>query len=614
MLLSMGIVSSGAQAPRRVGGACASALALATLATPARAQVTIHVADETELATAITTANADSANPYEILLDADIELTTALPDVTSELTIRPNPSEPAGDLIHRSTAGATQAFRLFRVGANGDEKGNLTLEDLTLENGLLQNAGVTRGGGIQVADNGALDVNRTRLLVRRVTFRGNQALGQDGSCCSAGSNGLGGAIYGGADSFVTIEDCSFEDNLARGGSLSGFNSAGSGEGRAVALALDGPIVLTDLDATDNVASGTGSPTEGGAIRFTGTPTVTATRLRLISNSATTRAGAIRLQGTVDLTESCIVGNSDVALFDPGGGTFTANDNWWGSDTGPGPPGGTGLGDTITTTVGVSSFLSAPPVGLWCPSVGPEIAVLDGSDQDVPAGGAVVFASSTTQGVPVVETITVRNDGVDTLTLLTDPPDTTGGFSASSFASVSLSPAGAGTDATTFDVTCPTALVGTHLGSVSFANDDADENPFSFDVSCTVVGSGSIGDRVWHDLNGDGEQDAGEPGLADVVVYLDLDEDGVVDAGEPSQVTDSVGAYDLTELAAGSYSVRVDSGTLPAGLVLSTGNLPLPVTLAVAEDFDTADFGYGPAPIFSDGFESGDTVSWSTTVP
>ena len=105
-------------------------------------------------------------------------------------------------------------------------------------------------------------------------------------------------------------------------------------------------------------------------------------------------------------------------------------------------------------------------------------------------------------------------------------------------------------------------------------------------------------------------------MSDDVINIEVD--GKPVEARPGQmlieVTDSVGAYDLTELAAGSYSVRVDSGTLPAGLVLSTGNLPLPVTLAVAEDFDTADFGYGPAPIFSDGFESGDTSAWSVTTP
>jgi protocatechuate 3,4-dioxygenase beta subunit len=103
--------------------------------------------------------------------------------------------------------------------------------------------------------------------------------------------------------------------------------------------------------------------------------------------------------------------------------------------------------------------------------------------------------------------------------------------------------------------------------------------------------GSIGDFVWNDLNGDGVQDAGEPGLDGVEVFLDINDNGVLDAGEPSATTAGGGAYSITGVAPGTYNVRVDPGSLPPGLVLTTGNLPLSVELDAGEAYTDADFGY-----------------------
>ena len=41
----------------------------------------------------------------------------------------------------------------------------------------------------------------------------------------------------------------------------------------------------------------------------------------------------------------------------------------------------------------------------------------------------------------------------------------------------------------------------------------------------------MGDKVWYDVNGNGIQDAGEPGIDGVIVNLagDIDGDGVADS-------------------------------------------------------------------------------------
>ena len=49
-------------------------------------------------------------------------------------------------------------------------------------------------------------------------------------------------------------------------------------------------------------------------------------------------------------------------------------------------------------------------------------------------------------------------------------------------------------------------------TVASAEDDVD-------VDAGLVGTGSLGDRVWEDLDGDGDQDAGEPGIDGATVSL-----------------------------------------------------------------------------------------------
>ncbi|MBN2475222.1 MAG: beta-propeller fold lactonase family protein [Pirellulales bacterium] len=66
--------------------------------------------------------------------------------------------------------------------------------------------------------------------------------------------------------------------------------------------------------------------------------------------------------------------------------------------------------------------------------------------------------------------------------------------------------------------------------------------------------GEIRGRKWHDLNGDGQADADEPGLADWHVYVDANENGQWDADEPDAWTDADGNYAIAGLAPGTYTV------------------------------------------------------------
>ena len=108
---------------------------------------------------------------------------------------------------------------------------------------------------------------------------------------------------------------------------------------------------------------------------------------------------------------------------------------------------------------------------------------------------------------------------------------------------------------------------------------------------------SLGNYVWLDENGNGLQDAGERGLANVSVEL-TDLQGNVTTTQ----TDSNGNYLFTNLFPEQYSVSIDETTLPAGMTQSTnpvfsgadlGNQsqPYAITLGLGEQNLTADFGY-----------------------
>ena len=134
------------------------------------------------------------------------------------------------------------------------------------------------------------------------------------------------------------------------------------------------------------------------------------------------------------------------------------------------------------------------------------------------------------------------------------------------------------------------------------NDSSDE---TIDFGYVSL-QGAIGDYVWYDANGNGVQDAGEPGINGVTVDL-YDSTGTnllatttTAYGGPNNVN---GYYQFTGLSAGSYVVVVDSTTLPPNYTPTTSSVgsnfaidsngsPAPVTLPTDSSVDeTIDFGY-----------------------
>jgi hypothetical protein len=133
--------------------------------------------------------------------------------------------------------------------------------------------------------------------------------------------------------------------------------------------------------------------------------------------------------------------------------------------------------------------------------------------------------------------------------------------------------------------------------------DAGEKDLNWDFGYTKVATDActsvIGDYVWYDLNGNGIQDAGEPGVSFWTVKLTGTTTGGV-AVNKTTVTDINGKYSFGSLCAGSYTVTTATppGTSPtlqnAGTIdnSSKGN-PVPVILPVNTTNLTIDTGFKP---------------------
>jgi hypothetical protein len=85
------------------------------------------------------------------------------------------------------------------------------------------------------------------------------------------------------------------------------------------------------------------------------------------------------------------------------------------------------------------------------------------------------------------------------------------------------------------------------------------------ITIEFPSGGMISDFVWQDVNGDGIQDPGEPGLPNVDVYLFDDCAGGGGGALLAQTTtNGSGLYEFANLCAGTYLVFFDGSSLPSG--------------------------------------------------
>ena len=130
----------------------------------------------------------------------------------------------------------------------------------------------------------------------------------------------------------------------------------------------------------------------------------------------------------------------------------------------------------------------------------------------------------------------------------------------------------------------------------FGPGEVEDHPILFpDNPGSDPGGGAFSGRKWNDLNGDGFWDLGEPVLAGWTIWLDDNQNGVIDAGEQTSVTDNMGHYFFTGLAAGTYTVAEEpksgwSQTYPGGPGTHTITVSPPVSIGPSYDFGNTEDG------------------------
>ena len=162
--------------------------------------------------------------------------------------------------------------------------------------------------------------------------------------------------------------------------------------------IDSGITVTNNSLVGaNIAGST-----GGGIHSTInslTATVVVSNSRLLGNVAPTGGGPFQQAGgTSQVTGSCIVENSDIAVNRVGGtAPLTATGNWWGHASGPSGA-GPGTGDSVSSSVNFGGFLGAPILN--CPTF---------ADAEVGIS-KVVTPTLVTPGQAITYTLTGSNTG------------------------------------------------------------------------------------------------------------------------------------------------------------------------------------------------------------
>ena len=207
------------------------------------------------------------------------------------------------DTIERSTATGAPAFRLFDV-AGGS---SLTLESVTLQNGVARGAGAAADGGAifnqgsvtlvgaTLQDNAAVGSNGADGLVTQATRKTTQSSSLNGQ---AGGNAAGGGIW--SSGSVTLE----------GGTILQQNQALGGQGGVGGMAVNGSTVVY---AGNGGAGGGGL---GGGLCEAG-GSVNVTNATLAGNTAAGGAGGHPYIGVA------FSANAGVGGIGAGGGMYAA---------------------------------------------------------------------------------------------------------------------------------------------------------------------------------------------------------------------------------------------------------------------------------------------------
>ncbi len=373
------------------------------------------------------------------------------------------------------------------VGGGGIIAGSLN-NNLTISNSIISGNSATGGGTF---GGGGICFTGGNLTITGTTISSNSTSGSGGGVSysagdPAGSPGSAGTL---SVSGSTFTNNTANSAVAGGGALDLYdfntststysvnsstfsgNNAASGSGGAIIVESGGPLTVTTSSFTTNTAANS-----GGAVFSSGT-TASVTYSRLVGNNAT--AGK--------------------TIFNAGT-TFTANDDWWGINTGPGAgdfasPAGAitpaswlqlrASGTPNTICVGGTSTISAdikqrnvgapltveltglPPFPATFVNTTPSVGTLSGASANFVNGEASATFTGTSNGTAMIDVAADNQTVTATVTVggntTTDPADQT---------------------------VCEGA-------SASFTTTTSGDGPFTFvwKKGATVLNNGDLGGRV-----------------------------------------------------------------------------------------------------------------------
>jgi len=136
--------------------------------------------------------------------------------------------------------------------------------------------------------------------------------------------------------------------------------------------------------------------------------------------------------------------------------------------------------TMSNLINDFSGASTDSGSATCETPTPEVVVLDGATNLTDGVSTVDLGSSPEGGANLVRTFTVQNTGTGTLT--TSNLSTPAGYQILNGLSSAIAPSGSDT----FQVQIPSTTNGTYSGTISFDNNDSDENPFNFSITGTIT--------------------------------------------------------------------------------------------------------------------------------
>lgn len=319
---------------------------------------------------------------YELLTVYDDDWSSALPPVTSDITIEGN-----GAVINRPPQGAK--MRILVV-----DGGDLALNQVTLSGGnVLENA----GGGVNV-------VNGT-LTTHDSVFLGNQSFAWGGGISIVG---------GGLELFDTLLDRNDPSTIYAADATVLLRNSRIVEGRHRGMELGGRVTL-QLESSE--ISGSDGEAIGGALLDSGVISITNSRIEnnwagvvlansevLVSGSSLNGSefeqGASLIDSTTMITDSMIIGNNDRGLITNGGTLTIVNSTISDNSAGAGFSAGLDARDSSEITIIDSTFARNTPrnISLDSGSLRLENSTLSGDGEQLVVDADPVDITHTTIAV------------------------------------------------------------------------------------------------------------------------------------------------------------------------------------------------------------------------